>query len=436
MKILDIKRTDEQIIYKVEVDQADWKKKLDDVKKGLLKSIKVDGFRPGKVPAEIAEKHLDKGLMINRAFSKIIDDQLKLLEETKEYKNEDAEVYTEVDLGVDEISLDKLVIEFKYWKFPVVSVKDYNKLEIDQLDDKVTVEEVKKEIDSFMKASKKVEPKESGKLENGDIAIFDFTGFKDGEKFSGGEAKNYELEIGSNQFIPGFEEQMVGMKLNETRTLKLKFPEDYHTKDLAGKDVEFEVTLNGMKSVKVPEYNDEYVKTLKLPEINTTKQLEKYVSDILAKTKKQQYLEKTTGKIYDAVYNNTTISHIPEPILQKEYDSTYKNYENQLKQKGLKLADYLKYINKSQEQFDAEFRKDVEKSFVIGLALEKIAELEKIKVEEKDIMKYIEDMCKVYGGDPKEIRQKIGDNTSHIVSTLLNQQVLDKLIELNTKKAK
>lgn len=434
MKILDIKKTNEQIIYKCEVDSKEWTQQLEKTKNGMLKNIKVDGFRKGKVPAEIAEKHLDKLKLINTAFSKIIDSQLKALEESKEYKKEDAEVYPQVDLGMDTIDLERLIIEFKYWIIPTVTIKDYKSFVLPERDIEVKDEEIEKEIKYLVNSKKVITEKTEGKLEKTDIAIFDFIGYKDGEKFSGGEAKNYELEIGSNQFIPGFEDQMVGMKLNETKKLKLKFPKDYHATDLADKDVEFDVTLNGMKKVEIPKIDEKFFEsfsTLKEKGIKTKKDVEKYIKELLVESKKQQYLEQATPIIYNGVFENTTISYIPSPIVDKEFEKEYDAYEKKLTSQGVKIKDYLQYTQQSIEDFKKQFRQQVEKSFVTGLALEEIAKKEKIEIDEKQIMSYIEDVCKIYGGDPKEIRKSIGDNTNHVESILLNKRVIERLIDLN-----
>ena len=437
MKIIDSKTTDQVVSFEVEIDEKTWTTAVKKAKEGIAKTLKIEGFRPGKAPLEVAEKHMDMSKVYSRALNTLIQPTIEELEKSSEFTSKNENIVETCNVDIKEIDDKKLILNLSYDIFPIVTLGDYKNIDLPKFEEAVSDEEVEKDLMGLARMNKIIKEKTGKKadtLEKGDIAVFDFTGYKDGEPFSGGSAKNYELEIGSNQFIPGFEDQMVGMKIGEERDLKLKFPEDYQSKDLAGKDTVFKVTLHGIKTVEMPKIDDELVKKQNLKGIETVQQFKDYTKKQLLMAKEQDYKERVTSQIINGIIAITNVSHIPQSMINSETQTMYKAYEDQLSQKGLTVDQYLQLVNKTKEEFDEQVKEEAKRGIILSLGMEEIAKKEHIEITEDDIMDYITKITKIYGGDPKEIREKVGDNTGKIESDLLQAKVFDVIAGLGDNK--
>lgn len=428
MKMINQKNENQQIIYQYEAGGEEWKKAIENAKKNLAKTVKIEGFRPGKAPLEVAEKYLDFSKVFSNALNPIINKAIKDLESSKEFNENDQEVIDGSSVIINDVDNNKAVFDLIYDLYPTVEIDHYKNLDLPKFEDQVDDEEVQKDLNNLVKTNKTIS-KKSGKkadvLAKGDIAVFDFTGYKNGEQFAGGNAKNYELEIGSNQFIPGFEDQMIGLKLGEERNLDLSFPKDYPSKELAGEKVVFKVKLNDIKEVSISKLDDELVKKQGIKDVDTVEKFKNYSKQQLLAAKQQQFKEKITSEIVNKIIELTKYSHIPQRMVEAEKKTMLESYESQLKQQGLTLEKYLNVTNTDKNNFDKQILEQAQKAIILMLGIEAIAKQENLEISESDIMDYIVKMTKIYGGDPKQIREQVGENTERIEADLIQAKVFD-----------
>ena len=263
------------------VSKEDFNKALDEAFAKNVKNFKIPGFRNGKVPRNVVEKTYGEGVLYDEAFS---------IAAEKEYeeaiKANDLFVVSRPEVDIKEIGKDKdLEFTITVYVKPEVEIKDYKGIEIEKVSEKVTAEDVKKELENIQDKNARILTVEDGEVKNKDIAVIDFEGFLDGVAFEGGKAEKYELEIGSGNFIPGFEEQIIGMKNGEEKDINVTFPEEYHNADLAGKAVVFKIKLHEIKRKELPKLDDDFAKDIS--EFDTFEEYKKSVKARLEETKKK-----------------------------------------------------------------------------------------------------------------------------------------------------
>lgn len=423
--LIKVNEKDNKINFEVTPEANEWKELLEQTRKNLAKNIKIEGFRKGKVPFEVAKKYISDADIISQATKIIVERKRKDLENSKEFTSIKKSILPYIDIDFKEVDFNKIVIIYEYTEYPKVELGDYNSLRIEKPKFEISNDELEKEIQKELKRHSVEEEKNSGTLEEGDIAIFDFTGYKDGEPFAGGSAQNFELEIGSKQFIEGFEQKMIGMKINEERNLDLVFPQDYSVKDLAGKEVVFKVKLNGIKQTKIPKLTDEFIANLKNNNFKTKDEFKKFLKDTMLRVKEDEFKQKSYIELIKGLKEISRISHFDERQIQHEIKLTKEQQESEMKQRGMKLEQYLKIMNISLEDYEKQIRESVKDSIVVSLAIEKIAEQEKIEPNENDRMEFIKKMVTIYGGNPEEIRTKVGNNTERMDEIIIRDKVID-----------
>ena len=244
-----------------------------------------------------------------------------------------------------------------------------------------------------------------GPVAMGDTAVIDYEGFKDGVPFDGGKAEKYPLGIGSGAFIPGFEEQIVGMEIGEDRDINLSFPEQYHAPDLAGKEVVFKVKLHEIKKKEMPEINDEFAKDCS--EFETLEELKKSIKERIEEQNKSKEKYELEENAIEEVCKNAKLE-IPEGMIELEIDNMEKDIESRLSYQGINLEKYLEMIGKTREEFRTEYREQAEKQIKSRLVLEEVAKVAKITVAEEDIAAKISEMAKTYGKNEDEIKENVG----------------------------
>ncbi len=308
---------------------------------------------------------------------------------------------------------------------PEVKLGKYKGVEIKKPEYKVTKEEIEKEIEKMAEKNSRLVNIETRPVESGDITIIDFEGFKDGIPFEGGKAENHELQIGSNTFIPGFEDQIIGMKKEEEKEIKVTFPKDYPQSDLADKEVVFKIKLHEIKKKEMPEINDELAKDIS--EFETLEELKK---DIKAKKETQaKQKEKTEieDKVVQEVVEKATVE-IPVGMIELEIDNMLKDMESKLSYQGMNMEKYLKMINKTEKDFREESKPYAEKQIKERLVLEAVSIEEKIEVAKEEIEEKIKEMAKAYGKKPEEVKNNEGLE-KYVVNNLKIEKTLNLLIE-------
>ena len=407
------------INYKVENEE--WKKAQDEAFIKLNKKAKIDGFRPGKAPRNIFEKHYGKQEIIYEAADKLINDKYReILSDTK--------LIPVVEPKIEPVKLesDCLEVNFTIITEPEVTLGEYKNLGIKKEEAKVTKKEIEHEIHHILERYAEISAKE-GKVENGDIAVIDFEGFKDGVAFDGGKAENYELEIGSNSFIPGFEEGIIGMSKGEEKDLNLTFPKDYASEELKGKKVVFKVKVNEIKERIVPKLDKEFFEDLSMPGISTKEDLEKEVGSQL-KAHKESHLENEyIDKLLEKAASNMKVE-IDDEIVEAEKESMYADLIERLKLQGITEEIYLHYANTTKEKIMEQMNEEALKRVKYRYLLKAIIKAEKIKVTDKQVEKELDDMAKTYGVTKEEILKEI-NNLEYVKYDMMIRKAIEVMKE-------
>ena len=408
----------------IKIDGETWTKAIDRVFKEKQKTVKIDGFRKGKVPRDIYEKHYGKESLFLEAADSVL--QQAFIEALSESKLQPI-----IQPSVDLTSIGEDHVEFKFviTTRPEVKIKKYKGLNVKPKEVKVTKEEVDHEIEHLLEHYAEMRTKETGKVEKGDIAIIDFEGFKDGKPFDGGKGENYSLEIGSNTFIPGFEDAVIGMKIDEEKDINLTFPENYGAADLAGKDVVFKVKVNEIKEKVSRELDEDFFDDLGLEDVKNEKDLRTKMKESISDQKKLQVENEYIEKLLEEVSKNVEVD-IPDELVQEETRSLKDKFAHQLSHQGINLYMYYQFTNSTEEDLMNELSKESYKNVLYRLMLEEIQTLEKIELEEKEVEKEIENLAEKYQVTKEEFLEQFG-GVEAVKYDLQMNKTIEKLKEYN-----
>lgn len=386
----------------VTIEGEKWQKAIDKAYDKVSKKVKIDGFRPGKAPKDIfLKKYGKENLLVEAADSCMQDAYMDILKD-----NEGLEIVAQPKVEIKGVSDEKLELMFTLILKPEVKLGKYTGLGVKKEEAKVTKKEIEESID-HMRSHYAENVTKDGKVANGDIAIIDFEGFKDGVAFAGGKAENYSLTIGSNSFIPGFEEQIIGMEKGEEKELNLTFPEDYHAEELKGAPVVFKVKVNEIKEVKVPELDKDFFEDLGMEGIDSKEALEKQVEENI-KTRKESELEnKYLDELLEAAAKNTEVD-IPDVMIEEEIDRMLKQYEENLNMQGITLEQFYKFTNSDEKALRDQMKEEAGKRVRFRLMLEEIAKAEKFDMSDKDAEKEAEELASKYQMTKDEFLKQFG----------------------------
>lgn len=395
---------------------------LDEAFKKNNSKFKVAGFRNGKVPRHVIEKTYGEGVMYDEAFNIVADEEY-----SKAVVENNLEVVSHPEVDIKEIGKDKdLVFSVVVYVKPEVTVKQYKGLEIEKVNTEVTEDDVRVELDNIRNKNARIITKEDGVVENTNIANIDFEGFLDGVPFEGGKAEKYDLEIGSGAFIPGFEEQLIGMKVGEERDITTTFPENYGNADLAGKTTIFKIKLHEVKKKEIAELDDEFAKDVS--EFETLKEYTESVKEKLAAAKANQAKAERETKTVDKLVENTEVE-IPEPMVEHEIEHMLREFEQNLAYQGLTLEKYMEILNMKEEDIKAQFRDTAIKDIKLRLALEYVQKTENIEASEEDIDARVSELAKAYGKEEEIDSFKANPNIREYMKAQLKQEkVLEFLV--------
>ena len=369
------------------------------MKKVYFKTVKyfnIPGFRKGKAPMNIVEKYYGAQIFYEDAFNEVATEAY---EEALTENKIDVVSRPEVDIAQMEKGKDLIFTAVVQTK-PEVKLGKYKGIEIQKIEYKVDKKDVDHELEHMQEHNSRLVTVDDRPLENGDTATIDFEGFVDGVAFEGGKAEGHELEIGSGTFIPGFEEQLIGMELENEKEIKVTFPKEYFSKDLAGKDATFKVKLHDIKKKELPELDDEFAKDVS--EFDTLEELKKSIKEKLTKNKEQREKYETEEAVLKAVCEDSKLD-IPSGMIELEIDNMLKDFEQRLSYQGLNLEQYLKMIGKTEEEMRKEYEPQAIEAIKSRLVLEAIMKAEKIEASEEEIKAKMEEMAKSYGKDVEEL---------------------------------
>lgn len=360
----------------VVVDEKSWKDAQEASTKKLCKEVQVDGFRKGNVPEAIAKRHINQGKMLDEAINSLLPSIYReIMEEEK------IEPFAQPQVDVTKISDSNLEVKFVIVTAPEVELGEYKGLKIGKKEVKVSAKEVDEEIEKLLKENASLVLKE-GASEMGDTVVFDFVGTVDGKAFDGGSAQNYSLELGSHQFIPGFEEQLVGVKAGEHKDVNVTFPEQY-TPELAGKAALFACDVHEVKAKKLPELNDEFVKELNRG-VETVEALKENTKKDIQARKEQESKREFLEKLYEKIASGSKVE-IPEEMIKEQAANMKKDMEQRMAQSGLTLEQYLQFTGQKAEDFDAQLEKDAKKDITNYFILEEVGKKENLELTDADV---------------------------------------------------
>lgn len=388
--------------YELEIEVS--KEAFEDaVQKAYLKNkskISVPGFRPGKAPRKIIEKEYGESVFyedaVNALYGPAIEDAVKEAELT---------LVTSPDVEVTEVSKDTGV-KFKATctTKPVVNIKDYKGIKVKKEVNAVTDEQVEHEIGHMLERNARTISVDDRACQNGDDVVIDFEGFKDGVPFDGGKAEKFTLTLGSNQFIPGFEDQVVGHNVGDEFDINVTFPEDYQAKELAGAPVVFKIKLHEIKTTELPELDDDFVKDTS--DFNTVDELKADVRKKLEESAEKQADSKVESDIFEAVISKLE-GEIPEVMYDNKVNDMINDLSARLSQQGIDLNTYLKFTGMTMDSLKTTYREQAEKQVKLRLALEKIVELENIEANDEDIDKEYANIAEHYKMPVDTVKQYI-----------------------------
>ena len=392
-----------------------------DAYKATKNQFSIDGFRKGKAPRSIIEKHYGEGVFFEEAVNQLF--QQNYLNAVQEL---DLDIIDSPAAEFSEIGKGKpMTITITVPVYPVVEVKDYMGVEAEQEKAQVSDESVQAEIDNMLKRNARMitVDRESKK---GDTLIFDFKGFVDGEQFEGGTAERHELKLGSGMFIPGFEEQLEGLKAGDSKNVEVKFPENY-TEELAGKDATFECLVHEVKEEEIPEFDDEFVKDVS--EFDTVDELKEDIKKRQLENAKNMVVSRAKDAVVEKVYENNPVD-VPDVMVEDEITRMIQEIGQQLSYQGLTVENYLQYMGKDMSEMRNELRKDAAKKVGTRIVLMSIIDKENIEVSEEEMEAELAKIAEAYKKDVKEIKNMIGiENLTYFQKDVQITKVIDMLYD-------
>lgn len=386
----------------MKIDGEAWKKALDKAFIEKQKTVNVDGFRKGKVPREIYEKKFGKESLYFPAADLVLQDAYaKALEESK------LEPVVQPDVNLKSIDDEKVEFVFKIITKPELKIKKYKGLNIKPEEVTVEKEEIEHELSRILEDYTELVIKEDGKVEEGNIAVIDFEGFKDGVAFEGGKGENYSLEIGSHTFIPGFEEQVIGMKSNEEKDINVTFPEDYGVEDLKGAAVIFKVKVNEIKEKQTRELDKDFFEDLGMDGVDSKEKLEAEIEKDIKTQKEVEAENNYIDALLEEVSKNVEVD-IPEEMVNEEVDHLFRRFEENMKAQGISLDLYYKLTGSNEEALKSEMEKNAYSNVLYRLMLEEIMTLEKVEVTIEEAKKEAENLAEKYQVSKDEFLSQFG----------------------------
>lgn len=386
---------------KVEITGKDWEKKLDETFKKIIKKVKIDGFRPGKAPRNIYEQKYGKQSIVVEAVDSCMNEAY--VKALKEFKGEPIMQPT---VGIEKADETGVTYVFTFTTKPEIKINKYTNLGVKKDSVKVTKKDVDNEIEKMRKEYADLTVKD-GKAENGDTVIIDFEGFDGDKAFEGGKAENYALELGSNSFIPGFEEALVGVKKGDKKDVNVTFPKDYHAEELKGKPVVFKVLVHEVKTKVYPELDEDFFLDLGLEDVKTKEDLEKKVKETMTEQKEYEAENKYVDELFEALLKETSVE-VPHELIHEELDRMVEQYAERLKMQGITLEQFYKFTNSSEEALKAQMHEEAEKRVKLRFAIDEIIELEKIDATDEEANHDAEEKAKKRGMDKDEYIKAFG----------------------------
>ena len=401
-------------------------KKFDETMKKIYfktaKYFNIPGFRKGKAPMNIVERYYGTEIFYEDTFNEIAQETLEqAVEENK------LDVVSRPDIDVTQIGKGQdLIYTAIFQTKPEAKLGKYKGIEIKKIEYNVEDKDIEHELEHMQEHNSRLISIDDRPVEDGDITVIDFEGFVDGKTFEGGKAENYELTIGSKTFIPGFEDQIIGMKIDEEKDVNVTFPEEYFSKDLAGKEATFKVKLHEIKKKELPKLDDEFAKDVS--EFDTLEELKKSIKEKLEEDAKQRQKYETEEAVVKAVTENIEVE-VPSGMIETEVENMIKDIETRLSYQGLKLEQYLQMLNKTEDEMKKEYEPQALEAVKTRLMIEAVIKAEKIEANIEEIDEKIKEMAKNYGKENDEEFIQNENVRKYIEEGIKSEKALDFLVK-------
>ncbi len=394
------------------------------IQKVYVKSAKyfnIPGFRKGKAPYKIVEKQYGAQIFYEDAFNEVAGEVYET-----ELKEAGIQAVSRPDIDITQMEKGKdLIFTAVVQTKPEVTLGKYKGIELKKVEYTVKDEDIDHEIHHMQERNARLVNVEDRAVEANDTTVIDFEGFVDGVAFEGGKAENHELVIGSNTFIPGFEDQIIGMKIDEEKDINVTFPEEYFSKDLAGKEAVFKVKLHEIKKKELPEVDDEFAKDVS--EFDTIKELKASIKEKLEEENKNKAKYETEEEAIKTVCENTEID-IPSGMVEMETDNMIRDIEQRLQYQGLNFAQYLQMMGKTEADMRKEMEEQALRQVKTKLVLEAIVKAEKIEASEEEVSTKLQEMATTYGRDAKELEENENIKT-YIAESTKTEKAIDFIVK-------
>lgn len=426
MKINNKKLENAVVELTVAFDTEEWKATQEKALDKLAKNVKIDGFRPGKAPAAMVRARVSKASILEEATDMIL--QAKFVEILTEAK---VDPMAQPALNVTKVNGDELEVQILVPVKPEVELGEYKGLEVKKSRVTVTKKEIEEQLTNYQTQFAELSVKEGGKVAKGDTAVIDFEGFVDGVAFDGGKGENYSLEIGSGSFIPGFEDQVIGMTVDNEQDVVVTFPEDYGAADLAGKEATFKVTVHEIKEKHLPEIDDELAKDVNIDGVETLEDLKAHIKSNIKTRKESENENKFMDDLYKAIVASSKVED-SEALLEQEQELMLQEIEQNLQRQGLNFEVYEQFTGKNKDAIKEDIKSQAEERVKLNAILAAIIEEEKLAVSDEELEAELKTIAEYYQKELDEVKKIFEGNMSRIENDLLTRKAVD-LVKDNLK---
>ncbi|MEA5026524.1 MAG: trigger factor [Erysipelotrichaceae bacterium] len=401
---------------KVVINGQQWLDAQDRAFNKLAKQVELPGFRKGQAPKALVRKQIKDQNIMMEAVDEIATDAL-----IKGIDEHQLHIITRPELGLDAMTAEEVTLTFKLTLEPEVKLGAYTDVQVKKAEALVTDDDVNEKLKQLQERFAELVVKE-GVVSNGDTAVIDFEGFQDGVAFEGGKGENHPLQIGSNSFIPGFEEQIIGMSVNEEKEVNVTFPEEYQSEDLAGKPATFKVKVNEIKVRVLPELNDEFAKEVDRKDVENLEQLKASLLDELQLNKQKEVDEAAENELLTKVVEACEVD-IPDVMVNEELERTYDDFKNRLAQQGLNMDLYKQFTGQDEAALKEQMRPDAYNKVKVRLVLGAIAKAEKLEASSEEVEEEYKTMANLYQMEIDKVKEAI--STSALQYDLVIRKAYD-----------
>ena len=410
---------------RVEFEKEQWEKAQNKAFEKLAEQVEIKGFRKGKAPLELAKKSVDTHKMLDEAMNAILPQGYTQVQKENEF-----EVVARPDVRVEEVTTEKLVITYVLTLRPEVKLGNYSGIRIEKEPVHVSDEDLNKAIEEIREKAATIVDKDDQIIANGDIVTFDFEGFVDGKPFEGGKAEKYELVIGSNQFIPGFEQQMLELKTGEEKEIHVIFPENYAA-ELANKPATFKLLVHTIKTKQLPEVNDELALDANLDGITSLAELKFHLGNQLQAKKEAESKNKALDKLIKTIVDSSEVE-VPERVMENEVNDRFEAFKTDIEKKGVTYEQYLEITAQTEETVKEQIGQEMAQTLKSMFVLTEIARINNIKVEEADMDAEIKELSTRFNLKEEDLRKALADRMDEVANQAYGKKVTSFILSRNS----